>query len=84
MQKWRWFTVPGNPAMPFENDAMAQAAKTWDPAGKYWEAGGGGTVWDSMAYDADLNQLYIGVGNGPPWARPRRWTGPPAMTPTAG
>jgi quinohemoprotein ethanol dehydrogenase len=29
--------------------------------------GGGGTVWDSMAYDPDLNYLYIGVGNGSPW-----------------
>ncbi|SVE25262.1 uncharacterized protein METZ01_LOCUS478116, partial [marine metagenome] len=24
-------------------------------------------VWDSMAYDPELNQLYIGVGNGSPW-----------------
>ena len=29
--------------------------------------GGGGTVWDSMAYDPELNLLYIGVGNGSPW-----------------
>ena len=25
-QKWRWFTVPGDPGKPFENDAMASAA----------------------------------------------------------
>jgi quinohemoprotein ethanol dehydrogenase len=31
--------------------------------------GGGGTVWDSMAYDADLDLLYIGTGNGSPWSR---------------
>ncbi|MBT8115038.1 MAG: c-type cytochrome, partial [Arenicella sp.] len=24
-------------------------------------------VWDSMAYDPDLDLLYIGVGNGSPW-----------------
>jgi quinohemoprotein ethanol dehydrogenase len=36
-QKWRWYTVPGDPAKPFENEAMAKAAKTWDPAGKWWE-----------------------------------------------
>lgn len=64
---WRFYTVPGDPSKPYENEAMAMAAETWDPAGKYWEAGGGGTVWDAMAYDPDLNLLYIGVGNGSPW-----------------
>lgn len=71
-QAWRWFTVPGDPAKPFENAAMARAAKTWDPAGKWWEVGGGGTVWDSMVYDPQLNLLYIGTGNGSPWARAKR------------
>ena len=51
---------------------MAKAAKTWDPSGKYWEAGGGGTVWDTMAFDPDLNLMYIGTGNGSPWARSKR------------
>lgn len=64
-QVWRFYTVPGNPAEGFENDAMEMAAKTW--TGEWWEHGGGGTVWDSMAYDPDLNLLYIGVGNGAPW-----------------
>ena len=68
-QKWRWFTVPGDPAKPYENEAMAQAAKTWDPNGKYWLVGGGGTVWDTMAYDPELDLLYIGTGNGSPWRR---------------
>lgn len=71
-QAWRWFVVPGDPARPFENEAMARAAKTWDPAGKWWEVGGGGTVWDSMVYDPQLNLLYIGTGNGSPWARDKR------------
>jgi PQQ-dependent dehydrogenase (methanol/ethanol family) len=63
---WRFYTVPGNPALGFENDAMAMAAKTWK--GKWWElGGGGGTVWDAMAYDPELDLLYIGVGNGTPW-----------------
>lgn len=63
---WRFYTVPGNPELPFESDAMAMAAKTWN--GKWWElGGGGGTVWDSMAYDAELDLLYFGVGNGTPW-----------------
>ena len=71
-QKWRWFTVPGDPSKPFENEAMAKAAKTWDPAGRWWEAGGGGTVWDTMTFDPELNLMYIGTGNGSPWARNKR------------
>jgi quinohemoprotein ethanol dehydrogenase len=65
---WRWFTVPGDPSKPFENDAMKRAAETWDASSKYWEAGGGGTVWNTMAFDPDLDLLYIGTGNGSPWA----------------
>jgi quinohemoprotein ethanol dehydrogenase len=57
--------VPGNPADGFENAAMEMAAKTWN--GEWWEHGGGGTVWDSFAYDPELDLLYIGVGNGSPW-----------------
>ena len=30
--------------------------------------GGGGAVWDGMAYDPDLNLIYVGTGNGPPKA----------------
>lgn len=71
-QKWRWFTVPGDPNKPFEDESMAKAAKTWDPAGKWWEAGGGGTAWDAMAFDPELNLMYIGTGNGSPWQRDKR------------
>ncbi|WP_425408514.1 PQQ-dependent dehydrogenase, methanol/ethanol family [Hyphococcus sp.] len=62
---WRFFTVPGDPSKPFENPILEMAAKTW--SGEWWKHGGGGTVWDSMAYDAELDLLYIGVGNGSPW-----------------
>jgi quinohemoprotein ethanol dehydrogenase len=71
-QKWRWYTVPGGPSRPFENDAMQRAAQTWDPSGKYWQIGGGGTVWDTMAFDPELDLLYIGTGNGSPWSRAER------------
>ena len=74
-QRWRWFTVPGDPGKPFEDESMARAAKTWDPSGRYWEAGGGGTAWDTMAFDPDLNLMYVGTGNGSPWARSRRSPG---------
>ena len=63
---WRFYTVPGNPEEGFENPAMEMAAETWIGS-KWWENGGGGTVWDSMAYDPDLDLLYIGTGNASPW-----------------
>src|SRR5580704_7816341 len=64
---WRFYTVPGDPSKPFEQPELAMAAKTW--TGEWWKMGGGGTVWDSMAYDPDADILYIGVGNGGPWDR---------------
>ena len=64
--KWRFYTVPGNPADGFENDAMRMAAETWN--GEWWTLGGGGTVWDSIVYDPELNLVYIGTGNGSPLA----------------
>jgi len=62
---WRFYTVPGDPSKPFENPILEKAATTW--SGEWWKMGGGGTVWDSMAYDPELDLLYIGVGNGAPW-----------------
>ena len=64
---WRFYSVPGDPSKPFESKALEMAAKTW--TGEYWKAGGGGTMWDAMAFDPDLNLLYIGTGNGSPWNR---------------
>jgi quinohemoprotein ethanol dehydrogenase len=64
---WRTFTVPGDPSQPFESEAMQAAAETW--SGNWWELGGGGTAWDSMAYDPELGLLYVGTGNGSPWVR---------------
>jgi quinohemoprotein ethanol dehydrogenase len=65
-QQWRFFTVPGNPADGFEDETQQRIAKTW--TGQWWEHGkGGGTAWDSFAYDPELNLLYIGVGNGASW-----------------
>jgi quinohemoprotein ethanol dehydrogenase len=73
---WRFYTVPGEK----ETDGAASdkamkdvARKTWN--GEFWKIGGGGTVWDSMAYDPELDLLYIGVGNGSPWNRDIRSPG---------
>ena len=62
---WRFYTVPGNPDDGFESPAMEMASKTW--TGEWWKHGGGGTAWDSFAYDETLDLLYIGTGNGSPW-----------------
>jgi PQQ-dependent dehydrogenase (methanol/ethanol family) len=72
-QAWRFYTVPGNPADGFENETMEMAAETW--TGEWWSQGGGGTAWDSFAYDPELNLLYIGTGNGSPWPRALRSPG---------
>ena len=72
-QQWRFYTVPGNPAEGFENASMEAAAKTW--TGNWWEYGGGGTAWDAMAFDPELNLLYVGTGNGAPWNRDIRSPG---------
>ncbi|MDB4915786.1 MAG: hypothetical protein JWM95_3430, partial [Gemmatimonadetes bacterium] len=66
-QKWRSYTVPGNPADGFESKAMESAAKTW--AGEWWKVGGGGTVWEGISYDPELDLLYFGTGNPTAWYR---------------
>jgi quinohemoprotein ethanol dehydrogenase len=70
---WRFYTVPGDPSKPFENPALAAAAKTW--TGEWWKMGGGGTPWDAMAYDPDADLMYLGTGNGGPWDRNTRSPG---------
>ena len=73
-EAWRFFTVPGDPALGFEDGAMALAAPTWK-GGAWWEIGGGGTVWNAIVYDADFGVVYLGVGNGSPWTRAIRSPG---------
>lgn len=77
--KWRFYTTP-NPTGP-DGGAAANASDplrermlaTWNPtAGAWLQSGGGGTVWDSIAFDADTGALWIGVGNGSPWNRDTR------------
>lgn len=74
---WRFYTVPGNPANGPDGEVsdpiMKKVLDSWD--GQWWKYGGGGTVWDSIVYDQELDQLYIGVGNGSPWSRKVRSNG---------
>jgi quinohemoprotein ethanol dehydrogenase len=62
---WRTYTVPGDPSQAGESEALRQAAKTWE--GEWWKTGGGGSPWDSIVYDPDLDLVYVGTGNGSPW-----------------
>jgi len=68
---WRFFTVPGSPDQPQEHPELEIAAKTWDPD-SLWHVGLGGTVWDGMAWDPELNLLYVGTGNATPYPRKLR------------
>lgn len=72
--KWRFYTVPAAPSKPIEHPELAEAAKTWSEQTD-WSLGGGGTAWDSMAYDPDIDLLYVGTGNGSPWNREVRSPG---------
>ncbi|MCB2015704.1 MAG: PQQ-dependent dehydrogenase, methanol/ethanol family [Sphingobium sp.] len=58
---WRFYTVPGKPGTDGDNPAMQMAAKTW--SGEWWRWGGGGTPWNAMTFDEEMNRLYIGTGN---------------------
>lgn len=69
---WRFWTVPGNPEDGFEGEHLRMAADTWRTDRRYWEQGGGGTVWDAAVYDPVTDLLYFGTGNGSPWNRQMR------------
>ena len=70
---WRFYTVPGDgPDGAASDQPLAElAAPTWHGR-EYLKFGGGGTVWDAIVYDQELDQLYIGTGNGSPWERSLR------------
>ncbi len=63
-QLWRFYSVPDEPGKNTE-EHLIKAESTWK--GEWWKLGGGGTMWDAMAYDPELDLLYVGVGNGSPW-----------------
>jgi len=74
---WRFYTVPGEPGVrdgAASDDVLAGIAeKTW--SGTWWKGGGGGTAWDAIVYDRELNRLYLGVGNGAPHSHLKRSAG---------
>jgi quinohemoprotein ethanol dehydrogenase len=75
--RWKFFLVPGDPSKGPDGVAsdsvMPMAAKTWN--GEWWHLGGGGTAWDSIAYDPKRKLVYVGTGNGSPIAQQHRSPG---------
>jgi quinohemoprotein ethanol dehydrogenase len=75
---WRFFTVPGEEVTPVNRKAEEIMRKTW-PSG--WNnpdgtrRGGGGTAWNAFSYDPELNLVYLGLGNGYPYAQHLRSPG---------
>lgn len=63
-KRWRFYTVPG--AGPDENEDVTKARETWSED-MDWSFGGGGTAWDSMVYDEELDTIFVGTGNATPW-----------------
>jgi quinohemoprotein ethanol dehydrogenase len=70
---WTFSTVPGDPSKPFEQPELAEAVKTW--SGDWWKLGGGGPVWNGMAYDPDADIVYVGTGQPGPWTSQVRGKG---------
>ena len=64
-QLWRFYTAPGSPEENRGDAAMERAAATW--TGEWWKRGTGGTVWNGITFDPELNRIYIGTGNGGPY-----------------
>ena len=65
--RWRFYTVPRDPRQgPQDQPHLTEAVKTWDRHYD-WDYGGGGSVWDGMAYDPALHLVYIGTANASPY-----------------
>jgi len=71
---WRFYTVPASREGPHEHPELEAAAATWSK-NSLWQSGLGGTVWDSFAYDPELDLLYAGVGNSAVYDREKRSPG---------
>ena len=65
--QWRFYTVPRDPASgPQDQAHLVRAVGTWSRHTN-WKDGGGGTVWDGMAYDPRLDLVYVGTANPSPY-----------------
>ncbi|MDG2001872.1 MAG: PQQ-binding-like beta-propeller repeat protein [Novosphingobium sp.] len=60
-QAWRFYPVPGSPEENAGDLLMERAAATW--YGEWWKGKTGGGPWGPVAFDAELNLVYIGSAN---------------------
>ena len=58
-EAWRFWTVPGDPAKPYETRALEMAAKTWHGKDS-WKIGGG-DVWNAITYDDATGYVILGT-----------------------
>jgi quinohemoprotein ethanol dehydrogenase len=72
-QLWRFYTVPGSPEENKGDATMEMAARSW--GGEYWKTGTGGTVWNGITVDPELDRIYIGTGNSGPYDPEKRSPG---------
>ena len=76
---WRFYTTPNPDKKPdnaaSDNVLAAKGNESWSDEGEWRRSGGGGTVWDSIVYDQENDQIIFGVGNGSPWNADFRDTG---------
>jgi quinohemoprotein ethanol dehydrogenase len=65
--RWRFYTVPRDPKQgPQDQAHLRRAIATWGK-GYDWSTGGGGSVWDGLSYDPDLDLIYAGTANPSPY-----------------
>ncbi|BBC73801.1 quinohemoprotein alcohol dehydrogenase [Altererythrobacter sp. B11] len=71
-QEWKFFLTPGDwaagPDGVASDPVMDMIRKTWFGT-DYLQLGGGANPWDAIAYDPDLNLVYVGTGNATPHSR---------------
>ncbi len=71
-QVWKFFLTPNPDDRPdgvASDSVNAMMRATWSDEGMWKTLGGGANPWDAIAYDPDLNLVYIGTGNSVPHAR---------------
>ncbi len=70
---WKFYLTPApeenGPDGEASDDVMPWVRETWSEEGMWETLGGGANPWDSIAYDPDLNLVYVGTGNSVPHAR---------------
>jgi len=71
-QVWKFFLTPNPEDMPdgeASDSVNAMMRATWSDEGLWRQLGGGANPWDAIAYDPELNLVYVGTGNSVPHSR---------------